>query len=205
MYRLFAAARRLPVTGPLLACSLLAGAWGPPALALGPEQEAARQDGLEISRPAEVVVEIGALTVVGTDLHLAMRLDDSPWMIGFRYLDYEDDFISIDADNTDEESQTISGPFLRYLLTPGRAQTWYVGGALYRVTQKIECRGGSDEDTANGMFFGGGVMGRRDGWVSYNIGLMLSPTVSLETDTGDCSSETDGGIDGVLSIMFILN
>jgi hypothetical protein len=47
-------------------------------------------------------------------------------------------------------------------------------------------------------------MGRRDGWISYNIGLMFSPTMSLETDTGDCSSETDGGIDGVLSIMFIL-
>ena len=205
MYRFFAAAGKLPVTGLLLAGSIFAAAPASPALALSPEQEPARQTGLEISRPAEVVVEIGALTVVGTDLHLAMRLDDSPWMVGFRYLDYEDDFISGDYDNTDEETQTLAGPFVRYLLTPGRARSWYVGGALYRATQKIECRDGSDEDKATGMFFGGGVMGRRDGWVSYNMGLMFSPGMSLETSTGDCSSETDGGIDGVLSIMFILN
>jgi hypothetical protein len=63
--RLFANAGKLPITGLLLACSVLAGAWGSPAQALAPEEESARQAGLEISGPGEAVVEIGALTIDG--------------------------------------------------------------------------------------------------------------------------------------------
>lgn len=205
MYRFNAVAGALSAVGTLLILSTSAVAGELRALALSQETTPKRQVDAESSRLGEVGIEIGALTFVGTDLHLFFRVEDSPWMVGFRYLDYEDDFISIDFDNTDKETQTLSGPFVRYLLTPGRARTWYVGGAMYRATQKIECQGGSDEDKANGVFFGGGLMGRRDGRISYNIGLMFSPGMSLETDTGDCSSESDGGIDGVLSIMFILN
>ena len=159
----------------------------------------------EKSTPGEFGIEIGALTFVGTDLQLFYRITDSPWMIGYRYLDYEDDFISIDADNTDRETLTLSGPFVRYLLSPGRGESWYLAGGLYRATQKIECFGVSDEDSASGPFFGGGRMGRRDTVLSYNIGLMLSPAMSLQTDTGDCSSESNGSIDAVASMMFIFD
>ena len=203
MYRSCKDAGRLTAAVLSLSFSAIAGAAELPALALNPETGQARPSEPEISRSGEAGLEVGALSFLGTDLHLFYRLADSPWMIGFRYLDYEDDFIAIDFDDTDRETQTIAGPFVRYLFEPGRARTWYLAGSIYRVTQKIECRGIIDEDKANGLFFGGGLMGRRDNLVSYNIGLMFSPGMSLNTDNGDCQSETNGGIDGVLSIMFV--
>jgi len=175
------------------------------SLALNSATKSSAAAGGEKSTPGEFGIEVGALTFVGVDLHLFYRINDSPWMVGYRYLDYEDDFISIDADNTDRENLTLSGPFARYLFSPGRSKSWYLAGGLYRATQKIECSGVSDEDSDSGPFFGAGMMGRRDTVLSYNIGLMVSPSISLQTDTGECSSEADGGIDGVLSMMFIFN
>jgi len=205
MYRSCAAAGRLTVTGLLPGFSAITGASELPALASSQETGPKEQAGLEISRGGELGIEVGALTFVGTDLHLFYRLADSPWMIGFRYLDYDDDFISIDFDNTDRENRTVAGPFVRYLFEPGRARTWYLAGSMYRVTQKIECAGTGDKDQAGGLFFGGGLMGRRDSVISYNIGMMFSPGMSLGTDNGQCSSETDGGIDAVLGLMIVFN
>lgn len=205
MYRSCADILRWPAAGLLLAFSALALAADLPTLALSAETGPEERQSLEISRGGEFGIEVGALTLVGTDLHLFYRLTDSPWMVGFRYLDYEDDFMLYDYDDTDRETQTVTGPFVRYLFEPGRARTWYLAGSIYRVTQKILCRGISDEDSASGLFFGGGLMGRRDRFASYNIGLMFAPGMSLNTDNGDCSSETDGGIDSVLSIMFVFN
>lgn len=205
MYRSCANILRLPAAGLLLVYSGLTLASDLPTLALSAETGPEERQSLESSRGGELGIEVGALTFIGTDLHLFYRLTDSPWMVGFRYLDYEDDFISIDFDDTDRETQTVTGPFVRYLFEPGRARSWYLAGSIYRVTQKIECRDVSDEDSASGLFFGGGLMGRRDRFASYNIGLMFSPGMSLNTDNGDCSSETNGGIDGVLSIMFVFN
>ncbi|MGD8350899.1 MAG: hypothetical protein PVI79_16760 [Gammaproteobacteria bacterium] len=196
---------RLPAAGLLLVFSALIEASEIPALASSTEPFPEQQAAPGVSRSGELGIEVGALTLVGTDLHLFYRLTDSPWMVGFRYLDYEDDFISNDYDDTDRETQTVAGPFVRYLFEPGRARTWYVAGSVYRVTQKIECRGISDEDEANGLFFGGGLMGRRDRLISYNLGMMFSPGMSLNTDNGDCASETSGGVDAVLSIMFVFN
>jgi hypothetical protein len=205
MYQSCAAAGRLTITGLLMGIAVLAGAAEMPAQASSEAAGAAEQADRKTLRSGEVGIEVGALTIAGTDLHLFYRLADSPWMIGFRYLDYEDDFISIDYDNTDRETQTVTGPFARYLFEPGRARSWYLAGAMYQVTQKIDCGGSSDENRASGLFFGGGLLGRRDSLISYNLGLMFSPGMSLGTDNGQCSSESDGDIDGVLSLMFVFN
>jgi len=175
------------------------------SLAANPEPGSPAEADRNEPAPGEFGIEVGALTFVGVDLHLFYRLSGSPWMIGYRHLDYEDDFISFDADNTDKETLTLDGPFVRYLFSPGREESWYLAGALYRATQKIECSGVSDEDSASGPFFGAGLMGRRDSVLSYNIGLMVSPVASLKTDTGNCSSESNGSIDAVASMMFIFD
>ena len=175
------------------------------ALASAPETKTTSVPGPEKSPPGEFGIEVGALTFVGVDLHLFYRIPGSPWMVGYRYLDYEDDFISFDGDNTDREKLSLSGPFLRYLFSSGRRESWYLAGGFYQATQKIECLDLSDEDSASGPFFGAGKMGRRDTVLSYNIGIMVSPGMSLATDTGVCSSESDGSIDAVLSMMFILD
>lgn len=197
----------LLVQGALLLPALLFAAFAGEfdTLASNTETTSSSAMSREISPPGEFGIEVGMLTFVGVDLHLFYRLTGSPWMIGYRYLDYEDDFIAYDFDNTDKENLTLQGPFVRYLFSPERTQSWYLAGALYRATQQIECFGLGDEDNASGPFFGGGFMGRRDSVLSYNIGLMFSPAISLETDTGDCSSQSDGSVDAILSMMFVFN
>ena len=152
----------------------------------------------------EIGIEIGALTFLGADIHFYYRPSGSPWSYGWRYLEFEDDFFInvLDLDDSDRETQRVAGPFVRYLVTPERNQSFYLSGALYRVTQKIECELGDDEDSASGLFMGGGLMVGLKGTVGYNVGLMFAPGLSLDSQTPDCSSETDGYIDANLSIGF---
>lgn len=158
--------------------------------------ENSMQNGTE-SRAGVIGVELGVFTFLGLDIQGYYRPPDSPWLVGFRYLDYEDDFIfdELDGDGSDKETQTMSGPFLRYLVNPDRNESYYLSAALYRVEQTIECAFGSDSDVATGLFLGGGLTGNLDGGLYYNIGIMAAPGLSIETETPDCSSETDGGID----------
>ncbi len=64
------------------------------------------------------------------------------------------------------------------------------------------CGAATDEDSANSIYFGGGFMGRRDQTIGYNIGILIAPGESLETNTPSCSSESEGGFDINLSLVF---
>ncbi len=186
-------------------CSCTALAADPQLALSNPSSGQTQRSELEISAPGETGFEIGAMTFVGAEIHLFHRVRDTPWMLGFSYLETDDDFINYDGDNEDRERRRLTGPFLRYLLQPGRRATFYAGGALYRVTEEIECFGVSDEDSARGLFFGAGYMGRRDGWLSYHVGLQFAPGLDLEADNGFCQSESEGQFHATASIMFIVH
>lgn len=161
--------------------------------------DAAPADLWEGVGPGETGFELGALLLLGADISVYHRPAGSPWLFGFRYLETEDDFVTIDFDDSDKEETRISGPFARYLFTPGK-DTYYLGGGIFEITQRVECPLGSDEDSATGLFVGGGYMGGRRGAVGYNIGLLFAPGLSLEVDTGDCTSE-GGAFDVNASLM----
>ena len=185
--------------------SSLVGAADQLLLSLNLSGDETQQSDQAISELSETGVEIGALIFLGADFQVFHRPKGSRWMFGVRYLDIEDDFINFDADETDKETLTISGPFVRYLFEPDRRETYYLSGAIYEMTQKIECDLGSDKDSDTSLYLGGGFMGWRDQAISYNIGILMAPWASVETDTGDCSSEIDGGIDVNASIIFTFN
>lgn len=141
--------------------------------------------------PGETGFEIGALALLGADFSVYHRPAGSPWLFGYRYLRTRDDFVAIDFDDSDKEEISIAGPFARYLFSPGK-DTYYLSGGFFKMTQRVECRLGSDEDSATSLFVGGGFMGWRHQAISYNIGFLFAPGVSLEVDTGDCSSKGSG-------------
>ncbi len=155
--------------------------------------------------PGETAVEIGALVFLGADFSVYHRPAGSPWLVGFRYVETKDDFIAIDFDDSDTEKITIAGPFARYLYSPGSNESFYLGGGLFRMSQEVECALGSDEDSATSLFVGGGLMSGANRPIGYNVGFLVAPGLSLGTDTGDCSSETDGGFDVNASVVFRFN
>jgi hypothetical protein len=94
----------------------------------------AQQSGEANPGIGEFGIEIGAFIFAGSGFLVFYRLKDSYWMIGYRLLEAEDDFVDeavsgLPGDNSDTETLSKSGPFLRYLFDPERPNTYYVSGA----------------------------------------------------------------------------
>jgi len=167
----------------------------------------AQQSGEASPGIGEFGIEIGAFIFLGSDFQVFYRPKDSQWVFGYRRLETEEDFFDEAAfgfagDDSDTETLSKSGPFLRYLFDPERPDTYYLSGALFKSTQKIECGAATDEDSANSIYLGGGFMGRRDQTIGYNFGILIAPGETLETNTPLCSIESEGGFDINLSLVF---
>jgi len=155
----------------------------------------------------EIGIEIGVLSFLGPDVRLFIRQAESPWLIGFRYLDIEDDFLNESAvglpdDSSDKEFTERSGFFLSYLFDETGSASYYLSGAIYRIKTTVECPLGKDSDSATGAYFGGGYRKKWSPNLGYNIGLMISPGSDISVNSEDCSSESDGEIDLNASLIF---
>jgi len=166
-------------------------------------------DSLETRKsPAmEVGFEIGALTLLGTDVRVFFRQADSPWVIGYRLLDIEDDFVNeaavgLPGDDSDKEYTKRSGLYVTYLFNANGSESYYLSGALYRAETTVVCSLGQGSDSATSPYFGGGYRKKWNANMGYDIGLMLSPGASLSVETPDCSSESGGDFDLNASLMF---
>ncbi|MEM7565377.1 MAG: hypothetical protein AAF353_20430 [Pseudomonadota bacterium] len=152
--------------------------------------------------------EVGALILLGTDIQLYYRREGNPLILGYRYLETEDDFVDeaafgFPSDNSDKEFITRTGPFFRYLVSPNQRESYYFSAALFKTTEKVECGAFTDEDSATSPYIGGGYMGWLDQSVSYNIGFLFAPGEKLEVNAGGCESESSGNFD--LSLGLALN
>ena len=155
----------------------------------------------------EFGIEIGALTLLGTDLRFFFRQPASPWIVGFRFLDIEDDFINewavgVPGDDSDREFTKRSGLYLDYLFDETGNQSYYVSGALYRTETRVVCSLGEGSDSASSLYFGGGFRKKWNAHLGYNIGLLLSPFADLSVDANNCSSESEGDFDLNASLLF---
>ena len=156
----------------------------------------------------ETGMEIGVLIFLGADFRLFYREYDSPWVFGMRYLNIKDDFINESAagfpnDESDKQYTKRAGIYLDYLfINRANAGSYYLSGALYQTTKKIECDSESDSDSATSLYFGGGYQGSFGSQFGYKIGVLLSPFVSLEHNTTICSSEESGDFDLDVSLTF---
>ena len=162
---------------------------------------------LRNSEDPEIGIGIGVLTLLGADFRFFYRQEYSPWLIGYRFLDIEDDFINESAsgladDDSDKESTKRSGPYVTYLFNATGAESYYLSGALYKVTTTIECSSGKESDSATNVYLGGGFRKKWSPNVGYDIGLLLSPGANLSVESEDCSSDSDGDIDLNASLIF---
>lgn len=166
-------------------------------------------DSIDIRKSKKSImgIEIGALSILGTDFRMFYHQADSPWIIGYRYLDIEDDFmnewaVGLPGDDSDREFTKRSGPYLNYLFKETSDESYYLAAALYNTKTRIVCSLGEDSDSATGLYFGGGLRKKWNANLGYDIGMLLSPGANLSVDANNCSSESDGDIDVNASIFF---
>lgn len=163
--------------------------------------------GIRNAEGPEIGIEIGALSIIGSDFRLFFRQAESPWIIGYRFLDIEDDFINewaagLPDDDSDREFMKRSGPYLTYLFNETSNESYYFAGALYRAETKVVCSLGEDSDSATNVYVGGGYRKKWSSNIGYNLGLLLSPGADLSIDANNCSSEGEGDFDLNASLFF---
>ncbi len=151
---------------------------------------------------SEIGIEVGALIFLGADFRAYYRQLDSPWAVGIRYLNIEDDFVNESAaglpeEGSDREYTKRFGIYVDYLFDKQPdTGSFYLTGSLYKTTKTIECFSESASDSAIGPYIGGGYRGSFGEHFGYDIGLHLSPFVKLNTaTTSGCSSESNGDFD----------
>lgn len=155
-------------------------------------------------------IEVGVLTILGIDLRLFFREAESPWIYGLRYLDIEDDFVNEAAvdlpnDESDRSYTVRSGLFANYLFHPLEEKSFFLSGALYSTTLKIECNSQSDSSSFVSIYLGGGFQRQWKSGFGYRVGVLLSPFVTTKLETPECSSESNGDIDLDVSLTYIFN
>lgn len=148
------------------------------------------------SSSSETGIEIGILTFLGVDVQVYHRPIGSSLQFGYKYLKTTEVF-GFSGTDIDETTTTKTGPFVRYLLNPNQDSTLYLGISLLKHTESVKCLLIVDQDEASDTspYFGGGMMGWRNKSIYYNIGLYVSPTASLSTQTSCGSTESEALFD----------
>ena len=155
----------------------------------------------------EIGLEVGALVFIGLDFRVYYRRVESPWVFGIRYLDIDDDFINeseagLPEEESDREYTKRYGISFDYLFnTQTNADSFYLTGAIYKTTLTIKCNAESDSDSAIGPYFGGGYRGSFGDHFGYDVGLHISPFVTLTPTTSSCSSESNSDFDVNLGLI----
>ena len=156
----------------------------------------------------ETGIEIGILIILGADVRFFYRQSDSPWVVGFRYLDIKDDFVNeYAADLPNDESDKMytkrAGIYADYIFNSRTGSgSFYASSAMFQTTKKLECYSETDSDSATSLYFGGGYQGTFKGQFGYKAGILFSPFVNLEQDTGECSNDEGGDFDLDVGLTF---
>ena len=130
----------------------------------------------------------------GPDLQMSYRPNQSHWQVGYRHNrwgeTFEDPFTGRDLT---ENTTTMTGPIVCYLLNIESKKTYYLGVSLLRwsSTEKSLRTGESDTESVVAPFFGGGYTGRLGKSAYFNLGAFFS-SAELKTETSVSGTETTG-------------
>ena len=73
----------------------------------------------------------------GVDLLVTYQPDRSPWVFGYRHVQWTDVFHDPFTDRRlSDTRETRSGPVVLWLFRPGERGSWYLAGSLYRWTKR---------------------------------------------------------------------
>ncbi|MDH2917009.1 MAG: hypothetical protein PXX77_09060 [Gallionella sp.] len=159
-----------------------------------------------LAETAGLRVGAGVFTLAkdGADFQVALRLPRSPYQIGYRYVRWTDVFHDpFTGRALTETTQSMEGPFLNYLFQPEAARSFYAGISLLnwsRTEQALLITTPSGSASTTDLYFGGGYTGSIGDFGYFNLGMYLSPTAKLNTQTAVSSEESSGGFDTQIQI-----
>ena len=141
-------------------------------------------------------VGVFSLAPEGTDLQLSYQLDQGPWTVGFRHVQWLDtSHDPFTGRALSETTETRTGALVTYLFRPRGPGSWYVGGAVFqwRKAEKSLVYGDVSHASTTAPLLGGGYTRTFGAWFYWNTGLFLGPGKSLHTKTRT-GSEDDSGV-----------
>jgi hypothetical protein len=130
----------------------------------------------------------------GPDFQVNYRPNNSHWQLGYRHNrwieSFEDPFSGMDLS---ENTTTMTGPIVCYLLNIESSKTYYLGASLLRWSSTEESlrTGESDTESVVAPFFGGGYTRRLGKSGYFNLGAFISGA-ELKTETNVSGTETTG-------------
>lgn len=147
----------------------------------------------------QIGIGVFALARNGADIQIDYRVPHSPYQVGFRYVRWTDVFHDPFTGRAHSETtQSMSGPMLKYLFQPDAAASYYAGLSFLQwsrteVPLAITAAAGSASTTD--IYFGGGYSGTVGQFGYYNLGLFISPSSELNTQTAISSEQSSGNFD----------
>ncbi len=154
----------------------------------------------------QIGVGVFALAKNGADIQVTYRQPQSHFQVGYKYARWTDVFHDpFTGRALTETTQSLSGPLVNYLLHPEADGSYYFGVSLlnWSRTEKallITTPPGSASTTD--LYFGGGYTKYLGQFGYYNLGMYLSPTAKLYTQTAVSSEESSGGFDIQIQVGF---
>lgn len=151
-------------------------------------------------------IGIGIFTLAkdGADVLLNYQPDGSHYRIGATYKRWSDIFQDpFSGQQHSKTTETKAGLVVDYLFHPETDRSFFVGGGLLnwsRTETPLLVNAPSGTNSTLDPYIGGGYTGNLGEHGFYNLGMYLSPTAQLSTQTTISSEESSGGFDIQLQI-----
>jgi hypothetical protein len=148
---------------------------------------------------------VGIGVIAGdADFQVNYRPLQTHYQFGYKYTrwtnDFQDPFTGTYLTNTRE---SLTGPIFNYLFHPESKGSFYLGISLLRWSRTetaLAISAPSDTQSTTNLYFGGGYTSGLGNSGYYNLGIYISPTAQLNTQTAISSEQSNGNIDGQLQI-----
>lgn len=144
-------------------------------------------------------VGIFALAQDGADIQITYRLPQSHYQLGYKYVRWTDTFHDpFTGRALTDTTQYMNGPILNYLFQPESDHSFYAGISLLnwsRTEKALLISTPSGSASTTDLYLGGGYTGSIGDFGYFNLGMYLSPSAGLNTQTAVSSEESSGGFD----------
>lgn len=150
-------------------------------------------------------VGIGIFTLGGgADFQVNYRPPQTHYQFGYKYTRWTDEFQDPYAGTyLTSTTESLSGPIFNYLFHPESKGSFYLGISLLtwsRTETALAISSPPDSQSTTDIYFGGGYTNALGSFGYYNLGMYLSPTAQLNTQTAISSEQSKGSIDLQLQI-----
>lgn len=140
----------------------------------------------------------------GADFQVYYQPPQTHYQLGYKYTRWSDEFQDpYSGTYLTSTTESLSGPVFNYLFHPESKGSFYLGISLLtwsRTETALAISTPPDSQSTTNVYFGGGYTRAIGSFGYYNLGIYVSPTAQLNTQTAISSEQSKGNIDMQLQI-----